>query len=188
MAGDRFTCRLNAVTRREVPGSIGAKPSFSDRSATLLLAGAFGSVRPAIDSLDRLFYQPHRRSRRCHHRESGQGPVSETAAPFRAASSSGSRSPALAIRPTVLLLDEPLSTLTPLTNVLMLPHHGSIHNHSDLVLDAMPQMLIGYAAAGPNGYGHPHRDVQDAVNGHRRAHFHRVSEKRFSQIIMEQNR
>lgn len=76
--------------------------------------------------------------------------------------------------------------VTPLTNVLMLPHHGSIHNHSDLVLDAMPHLKIGYAAVGPNSYGHPHSDVEDAVNGHGHAYFHRVSEKRRTRIVMEQ--
>jgi len=75
---------------------------------------------------------------------------------------------------------------TSLTHVLMLPHHGSIHNHSDLVLDAMPNLVIGYAAAGSNSYGHPHRDVENAVNGHGRAYFHCVSEESFSKIVMNQ--
>lgn len=74
--------------------------------------------------------------------------------------------------------------VTELINVLMLPHHGSIHNHSDLVLDAMPDLMVGYAAAGPNSYGHPHRDVQDAVRGRSRAHFRRVSNRRSSQLTM----
>jgi hypothetical protein len=74
--------------------------------------------------------------------------------------------------------------VTPLTNALMLPHHGSIHNHSDLVLDTMPELIVGYAAAGPNSYGHPHNDVKEAVNGHRRAHFHRVSKHRSRQLEM----
>ena len=76
-------------------------------------------------------------------------------------------------------------TYLPLINVLMLPHHGSIHNHSDEVLDAMPELWIGFAAAGPNSYGHPHDDVRDAVQAHRRAVFHRVREKQSSQIVME---
>lgn len=59
--------------------------------------------------------------------------------------------------------------LMPLINVLMLPHHGSIHNHSDLVLDCIPELMIGYAAVGPNSYGHPHRSVCNAVRAHRRA-------------------
>jgi len=74
---------------------------------------------------------------------------------------------------------------TPMINVLMLPHHGSIHNHSVEVLDAMPELWIGFAAAGPNSYGHPHEDVRDAVKAHRRASFHKVGEKRSSQIVME---
>ncbi len=72
-----------------------------------------------------------------------------------------------------------------LINVLMLPHHGSIHNHSDEVLNAMPELWIGFAAAGSNSYGHPHDDVRDAVHAHRRAVFHRVREKQSSQIVME---
>lgn len=76
------------------------------------------------------------------------------------------------------------SRVTPLMNVLMLPHHGSIHNHSDLVLDAMPELIIGYAAAGPNSYGHPHHAVKAAVNGHRRARFFRVSKHRSSRLEM----
>lgn len=76
-------------------------------------------------------------------------------------------------------------TYLPLINVLMLPHHGSIHNHSDEVLDAMPELRIGFAAAGRNSYGHPHDDVRDAVQAHRRAVFHRVREKQSSQIVMK---
>jgi hypothetical protein len=74
--------------------------------------------------------------------------------------------------------------VTPLVNALMLPHHGSILNHSVLVLDGMPKLIVGYAAAGPNSYGHPHHDVKDAVNSHWNAHFHRVSEHRPSQLEM----
>lgn len=73
---------------------------------------------------------------------------------------------------------------TPLTYVLMLPHHGSIHNHSDLVLDAMPALAVGYASAGPNNYGHPHQAVRDAVNGHAHAHFQMVSDDRRSHLTM----
>lgn len=76
---------------------------------------------------------------------------------------------------------------SPLINVLMLPHHGSIHNHSDLVLDAMPQLLVSYAAAGKNSYGHPHDEVRDSVKAHPRAHFHQVSENRSSRLVMEVN-
>lgn len=73
---------------------------------------------------------------------------------------------------------------TPLINVLMLPHHGSIHNHSVEILEAMPELCLGFAAAGPNRYGHPHDGVRDAVKAHRRAVFHKVGKKRSSQIVM----
>lgn len=72
-----------------------------------------------------------------------------------------------------------------LTNVLMLPHHGSTHNHSNEILDAMPELLVGFAAAGPNKYGHPHNEVRDAVQAHPHALFHQVDERQFSQIVMK---
>lgn len=71
------------------------------------------------------------------------------------------------------------------TNVLMLPHHGSIHNHSDEVLNAMPELRVGFAAAGPNSYGHPHNEVRDAVRAHHYAYFHQVDQRRFNQIVMK---
>ena len=76
---------------------------------------------------------------------------------------------------------------SPLTNVLMLPHHGSIHNHSKLVLDAMPRLLVGYAAAGKNIYGHPHNDVCDAVRAQPHADFHQVSERQSTRLVIEVN-
>lgn len=72
-----------------------------------------------------------------------------------------------------------------LTNVLMLPHHGSIHNHSNEVLDAMPKLRVGFAAAGPNNYGHPHNAVRHAVEAHSYAFFHQVDERQFNQIVMK---
>jgi beta-lactamase superfamily II metal-dependent hydrolase len=74
---------------------------------------------------------------------------------------------------------------TRLTKVLMLPHHGSIHNHSDEVLNAMPELRVGFAAAGPNSYGHPHKEVRHAVRAHPHAFFHQVDEKQFNQIVMK---
>lgn len=71
-----------------------------------------------------------------------------------------------------------------LINVLMLPHHGSIHNHSIDVLNAMPNLSVGFAAAGPNYYGHPHKEVRHAVQAQPRADFHQVDEKQFNQIVM----
>jgi hypothetical protein len=72
-----------------------------------------------------------------------------------------------------------------LTEVLMVPHHGSVHNHSDEVLDAMPELRVGYAAAGPNNYGHPHNEVRDAVRAHHYAFFHQVDHRQFNQIVMK---
>lgn len=69
-----------------------------------------------------------------------------------------------------------------LIGVLMLPHHGSVHNHSDEVLYAMPNLLMGFAAAGANRYGHPHKEVREAVCAY--THFHRVDQKLFNQIVM----
>jgi hypothetical protein len=74
---------------------------------------------------------------------------------------------------------------TGLINMLMLPHHGSVHNHSDEVLNAMPELQVGFAAAGPNSYGHPHNEVRDAVRAHRYAHFHQVDQRQFNQIVMK---
>lgn len=74
---------------------------------------------------------------------------------------------------------------TRLTKVLMLPHHGSIHNHSDEVLIAMPALSVGFAAAGPNSYGHPHTEVRQAVQAHPSAFFHQVDEKQFNKIVMK---
>ena len=74
---------------------------------------------------------------------------------------------------------------TGLTKVLMLPHHGSIHNQSDEVLNAMPKLQVAFAAAGPNSYGHPHKEVRYAVRAHPSAFFHQVDEKQFNQIEMK---
>ncbi|CUX10237.1 MBL fold metallo-hydrolase [Agrobacterium deltaense] len=72
-----------------------------------------------------------------------------------------------------------------LTNVLMLPHHGSIHNHSNELLNAMPKLRVGFAAAGPNNYGHPHNAVRYAVRAQPHAIFHQVDERQFRQIVMK---
>lgn len=71
-----------------------------------------------------------------------------------------------------------------LTNIFMLPHHGSIHNHSDKVLEAMPNLRVGFAAAGVNSYGHPHDAVRDAVRATPTASFVQVSEALASRLVM----
>lgn len=70
--------------------------------------------------------------------------------------------------------------------IFMLPHHGSALNHSNLILKEMPNIEIAYAAAGLNSYGHPHRNVIHDVGANGSAHFHRVSEKPFSRIVITQ--
>lgn len=48
-------------------------------------------------------------------------------------------------------------------NVFGLPHHGSHRNFHVSLLGSMPNMRQSVAAAGPNGYGHPHKSVKEAV-------------------------
>ena len=52
----------------------------------------------------------------------------------------------------------------PEVRVFILPHHGSAESFDPSLLAAMPALQFGVAAAGPNGYGHPHKLVRDAVN------------------------
>lgn len=49
--------------------------------------------------------------------------------------------------------------------VLQAPHHGSRHNWDDDLLQGIPRDAVVYAAAGQNPWGHPHREVRDAVRG-----------------------
>lgn len=48
-------------------------------------------------------------------------------------------------------------------NVFGLPHHGSHRNFHASLIGSMPNMRQSVAAAGPNGYGHPHKAVKEAV-------------------------
>lgn len=75
--------------------------------------------------------------------------------------------------------------ITPYVGVCMLPHHGSIHNHSDQFLESFPNLQIAYAAAGPNKYGHPSADVIDAVWANSPTVFHSVSDSRSSKLELE---
>jgi hypothetical protein len=65
----------------------------------------------------------------------------------------------------------------PFIKVLMLPHHGARSNHSDSVLNDLRNLVVGYAASGPNTYGHPNRHVKRAVV-FRGADFYRVGHAR----------
>ena len=65
--------------------------------------------------------------------------------------------------------------------VLLLPHHGAAHNFDAALLAGLPRLRLAIAAAGPNGYGHPHRAVKTAVRAHG-SMFRRVSHKPRSRI------
>lgn len=54
----------------------------------------------------------------------------------------------------------------PQVAVLLAPHHGSSHNWHSELLDEMPNLRVGVAAAGPNDYGHPHKAVKDSFGKH----------------------
>ena len=60
---------------------------------------------------------------------------------------------------------------------LMLPHHGARANFHPALLDLLPRLEIGFAAAGPNPYRHPHKDVRRTVNASTWRGFHQVSHK-----------
>jgi hypothetical protein len=67
------------------------------------------------------------------------------------------------------------SSVSSMVNILMLPHHGASHNFGPGLLDAFPHFHNGYAAAGPNGYGHPHPGVVNLVEDS--GHFTQVSDE-----------
>ncbi|BCM26202.1 MBL fold metallo-hydrolase [Methyloradius palustris] len=48
-------------------------------------------------------------------------------------------------------------------NIFVLPHHGSYHNFTPLLLKEIPYATQCVAAAGPNSYGHPGEEVIRAV-------------------------
>lgn len=47
--------------------------------------------------------------------------------------------------------------------VLVTPHHGAESSWDVGLLKAMPNLSVALAAAGPNGYGHPHQAVKDDI-------------------------
>lgn len=57
-------------------------------------------------------------------------------------------------------------------NVFGLPHHGSHHNFHVSLPGTMQRMSQCVAAAGPNGYGHPHEMVKDIVRSAGRQFVH----------------
>lgn len=72
----------------------------------------------------------------------------------------------------------------PLVGGLMLPHHGSIHNFHEDLLDYFPNLRIAFACAGPNKYGHPHPDVRSAVKD-AEIGYQRVSHKRRRGLVFD---
>lgn len=76
------------------------------------------------------------------------------------------------------------SRLAPLVGGLMLPHHGSIHNFHESLLDGFPNLEIAFACAGPNTYGHPHPDVRSAVE-EAAIRYRRVSHKRRRGLMVD---
>jgi hypothetical protein len=60
--------------------------------------------------------------------------------------------------------------------VLVVPHHGAHPSWHGDVLKGLTRLKVGCAAAGANGYGHPHSSVIDDVNGHPGASFWQVGE------------
>jgi hypothetical protein len=73
---------------------------------------------------------------------------------------------------------------SPLVGGLMLPHHGSIHNFHEDLLDGFPRLEIAFACAGPNNYGHPHSGVRHAVKDAGLT-YRRVSHKRRRAVVIE---
>jgi hypothetical protein len=53
--------------------------------------------------------------------------------------------------------------ILPRVDVFVVPHHGAATSFDRITLKDLSNLSVGIAAAGPNGYGHPHIDVIDAV-------------------------
>lgn len=69
-------------------------------------------------------------------------------------------------------------------SVLVVPHHGARPSwNSDLLL-GLTRLRVGCAAAGINGYGHPHSSVIDDIRGHPGASFWQVAEAQASALRM----
>jgi hypothetical protein len=72
-------------------------------------------------------------------------------------------------------------------NVFGLPHHGSHCNFHASLPGEMPNMTQCVAAAGPNGYGHPHQRVQDEVHSAGRQ-FVQVSDRGQTTLLWKHSR
>jgi len=73
---------------------------------------------------------------------------------------------------------------TSTVGTVVVPHHGAAdYFHSDLV-NSFTKVRVGIAAAGKNGYGHPHKTVKKAVKQHHRI-FSKVSSAKWSRVVMD---
>ena len=64
----------------------------------------------------------------------------------------------------------------------MAPHHGSCHNLHPDVVSAFPKLMLGFAAAGANSYGHPDRKIRNLFNRQTPLGFKVISEDPSSQL------
>lgn len=64
---------------------------------------------------------------------------------------------------------ERYSKYGPFTSTLMIPHHGSIHNFDDSLLNAFTRLDTCYVAVGDGraNYNHPHPDVVECIEQNR---------------------
>ena len=66
--------------------------------------------------------------------------------------------------------------------LLVLPHHGASRSFHPDLLTGFPNLGIGIAAAESNGYGHPHRQVQEDVRSV--CEFHQVTANPSSRLTL----
>jgi hypothetical protein len=74
--------------------------------------------------------------------------------------------------------------ILPRVDVFVVPHHGSATSFDRATLKDLGNLSAGIAAAGPNGYGHPHTDVINAVR-RAGAFFQQVSDEERSLARVE---
>jgi hypothetical protein len=70
-------------------------------------------------------------------------------------------------------------------SVLVVSHHGSSTSWHDDILEGMSSLSVGCAAAGRNGYGHPHRAVIDSFRGLDNMSFVRVCHKKGTSLQLK---
>lgn len=73
-------------------------------------------------------------------------------------------------------------------SVLVAPHHGAASSWHSAILHNMRNLRVGCAAAGPNGYGHPHPAVVTDIQSHPGTGFWQVSEAKTSLLHLHAER